>query len=352
MKTKRVLVLHGYSSANRGDGLLVDESLRFIRQACGDNVEIELVTSYPESFRYTGLRTFRSKPAVTGYSRSYLRLLATRFREYDLVVGVGGGYLRFGTLGETLKTILVMGPQLLGAAFSGARTVYLPQSIGPARYGVRGMLKALLERMDQVWVRDDRSLDQFSGKHVQRAPDLALLALKRSTVDFDKSALPVISVREHRGGVPPAVTLLAKRFGVFDGYVQSVVAGNDDSEAVRSLNPTNILSFEELMERPRSARVVVAVRLHAALMAINAGHYVIHLAYERKGFGAFQDLGLEDYVVNVHDFSVDDVEQKVRMLLASPETRRDYVLRVEQAQLQLQHGRARVLASLSSEAFE
>lgn len=352
MTLKRILLLHGYSAANRGDGLLVEESLALIREVHGLDAEIDLVTSYPESFVHTGLTTFSSKPSLHGYSLQYLRLLAGRFRDYDLVVGVGGGYLRFGTPIESLKTLVVMGPQLIVAAYCQAKSVYLPQSIGPARFGFGRPLRALVNRLDQVWVRDNRSLEQFLGNGISRASDLALLAMNRSIVHFDDTRLPVVSVREHRGGVPASARSLARRLRRFDGYVQSAVAGNDDSAAVSSLDPENVCTYHELMVAPESARVVVAVRLHAALMAINAGHYVVHLAYERKGFGAFEDLGLENYVHNVHDFSVDDVEQKVRHLQLDAQARQEYDARIAEASRAIQQCRSRVLASLACQVSD
>lgn len=344
---KRILLLHAYSSANRGDGLLVDASVSMIREVHGADVSIELVTSYPESFAYLGLRTYQSKPTVAGYSASYLRLLVTGFKGYDLVVGVGGGYLRFGTLKESVKTLIVMGPQLVAAAFSKSAAVYLPQSIGPARFGTRTVLRSLLSRIDCVWVRDNRSLHELSVESVHRASDLALLSMDRLALEFGAHDVPVVSVREHRGGVPPLARRLAKNLSVFDGFVQSAVAGNDDTAAVMSINPRFVCSARELMEEPQNARVVVAVRLHAALMAISAGHYVVHLSYERKGFGAFEDLGLAGYVFNVHDFSVGDVENLVTQLLREPGARKDYDSKIASAMQAIRTSKADVLASLA-----
>ncbi|NWL13836.1 polysaccharide biosynthesis protein [Paenarthrobacter nitroguajacolicus] len=347
MSATRVLLLHGYSSVNRGDGLLVDESLQMIREVHGQDVVIDLVTSYPESFQYTGLKSYCSKPSMRGYDLDYLRLILSKFRGYDLVVGVGGGYLRFGTPLESIKTLLVMGPQLIAAAASPSRTVYLPQSIGPARFGFGRPLRFLLSKLNRVWVRDNRSLEQFGVGEVARASDLALLAMQRRSLPYDNRLTPVISVREHRGGVPQGAVVLASRIGEFDGYVQSAVAGNDDESAVHSLKPSKICTFKEFIDSPKSARVVVAVRLHAALMAIQAGHYVVHLAYERKGFGAFEDLGLGDFVFNVHDFSPSDVEDLVTQLLADPSAREAYDARIFAASESIGQSRGNVLKSLS-----
>lgn len=66
-------------------------------------------------------------------------------------------------------------------------------------------------------------------------------------------------------------------------------------------------------------------------MALAAGHYVVHLAYERKGFGAFNDLGLEDYVRNVNDFDAKDVQSLIQALTSSEAVRNDYDTKIQKA---------------------
>ena len=90
----RILLLHAYSAHNRGDGLLVDESVALIRSVF-DDVELEVVASDPDSFSYLGVPVYNAKPGRRGWSREYLRVLRN-LDSYDLLVGVGGGYLRAG----------------------------------------------------------------------------------------------------------------------------------------------------------------------------------------------------------------------------------------------------------------
>lgn len=342
----RILVANAYSSANSGDGLLVDETLDLIHEAFGESVEITLLASYPESFDHLGIPVIRSKPNQRGYDRAYVALLKSKFKDFDLVVGVGGGYLRAGSCTELLKTGLVMGPQLVQAARSSTPSVYLPQSIGPARLGSRRILSALLKRLSTVWVRDERSLEEYSGAGVQRSPDLAILGMDRAVLPFDSEAPIVLTVRSHRGGVPRAIYPLRAQLGIIDSFVQSTVGGNNDTKAVESLLPREVLESKALMTEASSARVVVAMRLHAALMALRAGHYVIHLSYERKGFGAFSDLGLEDYVYNVHDFDPIRVGELARDLVANQTRRDDYDLAIKDAFSAVTSSRSRIVSSL------
>ena len=84
----RILLLHAYSAHNRGDGLLVDESVALIRSVF-DDVELEVVASDPDSFDYLGVPVYNAKPGRRGWSPEYLRVLRN-LDSYDLLVGVGG----------------------------------------------------------------------------------------------------------------------------------------------------------------------------------------------------------------------------------------------------------------------
>jgi polysaccharide pyruvyl transferase WcaK-like protein len=324
----KVLVLHAYSADNLGDGLLVRESLELIRQACGKMTEVTIAASHPQSFADIDAKIVDSQPRRSGYDSAYIRILR-RIHEFDLVVGVGGGYMRAGTPLETAKSLLVHGPQLLAAARHSGKAVYLPQSIGPVRFGLRGLVASRLRKLGVVMLRDDRSMQEFNDINAVRMPDLAAGEVDGPTGQKTPSDTPVLSVREVHGSVPPLLHELAGRLGTFDGYIQSTSGGNDDRPATSTFDSRRIIGRDELLVNDdRDVRVVVAVRLHAALMALRAGHYVIHLAYERKGFGAFDDLGLSGYVHNVNDFSVDTVLGQTKALLTDNDTRREYRLKL------------------------
>lgn len=322
----RILILHAYSSENAGDGLLVEETMNVLVESVDEAIEFTILASYPETFGNLDATVLRSRPTSRGYSSKYLIELWT-LGSYDLVVGVGGGYLRAGHFTESVKMALVHGPQILAAALARVPTIYMPQSIGPNK-GIFGkLMKSAVGKIGTVYVRDDRSFRELDLPNVTRIADLAILTGSR--VDMPQTEVegrPVLSIRPIRGRIPPPVSELAAMLGDFDGYSQSDTAGNSDSDAMRSLQPYSMLSREDLMDPARTAlpRVVVAVRLHAALMAMRAGHFVIHLAYERKGFGAFEDMGLDEFVHNVNRFEPERVVRQVRLLLSSHEARADY----------------------------
>lgn len=316
------LILHSYSRDNAGDGLLVDETVSLTREALGPSVEITLVSSRPESFRDTGFHLVDARPRMRGYSRDLLRCL-TRAPDYDLVVGVGGGYLRAGYVRELLKTTAVHLPQLV-AASRAPRSIYLSQSIGPLKFGSRRVLNRRLARLGAVLVRDDRSAHE-TGPWSIRMPDLAILSSSWRGRGDDEHVLdrPVLSVRAVRGRIPKAALAVAERLPEYDTFVQSRVGSNDDGAATEQLSPVSVLTPGQFLKNsPR--RVVIAVRLHAALMALQAGHYVIHLSYERKGFGAFADLGLDEYVHNCNFGDAGRIAEQAHLLMNDRRTRRLY----------------------------
>jgi len=100
------------------------------------------------------------------------------------------------------------------------------------------------------------------------------------------------------------------------------------------------------MQSPSKNRVVVAVRLHAALMALAAGHYVIHLAYERKGFGAYDDLGLSPWIHNINSFDPSSVARQVEALTKDPAVRADYEARITAAAPRIVQSRQQIICNI------
>lgn len=323
----RVALLHAYSSENLGDGLLVDAALRTISRSVGAPAEVTVFASRPESFRDRNVALISTKPNSIGELRGYAKALR-ELGNYDLIVGVGGGYLRFGNLSESARTTLIHGPQLFAASRNGRKAVYLPQSIGPLPPIGGSCIQRTLSRIATIYCRDDRTTSELrQAVNLDRAPDMAIWAESNMRVRDDASTVDpvaVLSTRYLGGALPPPVRTLAQLLDRFDGYIQSQVGSNDDTQAVSETGPRKVLGTADLLDHDGPRRVVVAMRLHAALMAINAGHYVIHLAYERKGFGAFDDLGLSSYVYPTKHFDPTDVHRQADLLLSSPNARADY----------------------------
>ncbi|BCW41636.1 hypothetical protein StoSoilB3_31710 [Arthrobacter sp. StoSoilB3] len=242
----------------------------------------------------------------------------------DLIVAVGGGYLRGGSIGEAIKSWGAHYGQLKLAARHGHKAIYLSQSIGPFRGIYKRVVARQLAKVRTVCVRDDRSLTEFSNvASVLRMPDLAVLELARQPRETGVSARlaedPVIVARE----LPMPRTYYeflndASDSKRFEWALQSTGGGNDDLPLTQRLGAGTPRPMAEVLA-DKTPRIVVSTRLHGALSSLIAGFPAIHLSYERKGWGAYEDIGLDDFVLNARDTTLSQVEALMKRIHGDPE---------------------------------
>lgn len=188
----KVTLIHAYSTTNSGDGLLVTEAVDIVREAYPD-AEFTLVAIDPDSFEVAHfasvLHPLTGRPGSIGsiatLARGALAFVLRRrtpgyqraVQEADLVVAVGGGYLRGKSPVEAVKMVLAHVTQM-PVGSDRVPFVYLPQSIGPLNVGTLPIVARRLAHASSVVVRDDRSVRDLSRlDNVRRAPDMALLGL-------------------------------------------------------------------------------------------------------------------------------------------------------------------------------
>ncbi|MBV7478334.1 polysaccharide pyruvyl transferase family protein [Pseudomonas sp. PDM31] len=328
-----VTILHGYSASNSGDGLLVDLAIALVHRNFGPETTINVVASDPESFSYLPYERYdapvmaakglgRVKQAVF-LNQSYAGL-AQLLSKSDLIVGVGGGYMRSKSAFEHIKLKLGHAKQLETAILSKVPSVYLPQSIGPF-HGESSDIVKHYASADAVFVRDNRSSAIFeSNENVYRAPDLAVQALASKILAQPKftrcaSSPAVVCVvlrkppqwsKEKKASYVANLQLLLRRLRdkcKVVCAVQSAVRGNDDGAFYRELGITEDLLPLKATLAKYQPDLVISVRLHGAIESLLSGVPAFHISYERKGFGAYQDMGVEDWVINGGDINVDAI---------------------------------------------
>jgi polysaccharide pyruvyl transferase WcaK-like protein len=330
-----VVVIHAYSRENRGDGLLVDLTLQLLARAGVPPIEVDLVAADPVSFSATHTRTLRAAN-LTGHRPSDLLRglwswrpngqLAALIDEADLVVGVGGGYLRAGTPIEAAKTLIAHGPQFLAATRRSKPTVYLPQSVGPLPSAVYAWMNERTQSSPfSLHARDDltyRALAGSGSTSVLRTPDLAVLEIGQQLLNR-----PPLLPEEGRSGWALVARDLPRAGGTYKNAlhlllsevpngvlgIQSRGRGNDDARWYQEQFPG--VDVVDLREALPTLGAVVSVRLHGALQAVLASVPAIHLSYERKGFGAYGDLNLRSYVHQARTFDPQVVAAQLQALL-------------------------------------
>lgn len=368
-------VLHAYSSTNSGDGLLVREAICLIREV-DPSARVTVLALDPDSFEIEpGISFIHPLTGETG-TPSRLRAGALSLRaaargftlpkniveqieNADLVVGVGGGYMRGSNLLEALKMTMAHLPQLTTANGLRNRPVYLPQSVGPFRWGTQGVFRRRAARV--LWhVRDDRSLGILDGTaSVRRSPDTAVMPIAHD-IAANRPDAPRNSADPRLGLVARGLSSTRRRVRKYEANIalldreltpelllQASARGNDDNKfyqdtlgrsATRSLVAGTVSS-------PNRVEVTVSVRLHGAVQSIRNGIPSIHLSYERKGWGAYEDLGVSKYVHNAFDFDPGLVAAQARELASDPG---EFWEGIERSRRSISHSREVLLGDVST----
>ncbi|QOF86327.1 MULTISPECIES: polysaccharide pyruvyl transferase family protein [unclassified Pseudomonas] len=307
----KVYLLHAYSSKNSGDGLLVKLSLKQIRNL-GVTEKINIVCLDPESFKgYINTPGVRILSLFQYISESIVDIIT---RKNSISFGVGGGYLRSSDAKEGLKSLIAHGTQIFLANLKNGKSYYLPQSVGPLK-GIPGkLISHLTKKIDLIFSRDDKTITELSShRNIIRCPDLVAIEILenintikprhpnctglifRDLPSYKKSKTYEKSLKEILNRTISPILLL-----------QSHSRGNnDDKYYKRTLPDYTAIPVVKLAEDFSPS--VISVRLHGSLESILRGSPSIHLSYERKGFSAYKDLGLEEYVFDSKSFSALEV---------------------------------------------
>lgn len=331
-RAPRVLILHAYSPSNSGDGLLVDLAIDLVRRV-SPNATYLVVASDAAGFddpRY--LQWTSSLPLPRALRRVAMALtgvlgptkgIRRAADEADLIVAVGGAYLRGGGAVESFKSWGAHHGQVRLAARHGAKSVYLPQSIGPYGESYGRRTRELLSRMRRVYVRDDRTeSDLRQLPNIDRVPDMAILEWARNDRQPLEGELgrPVFVAR-NLGEPRRYYELLAevRDSGAFDWAVQATGSSNNDAPVTARYGGPDAPLLSTVLAT-RSPRIVVSTRLHGSLSSLIAGYPTIHLSYERKGYSAFADLGIPDFAISARDATVEQINALMQRINDNPAT--------------------------------
>ena len=266
------------------------------------------------------------------------RVAPTAIRSYveaDLIVSTGGTYL------VEHYRIWPRLAELVAVSFGRAPLVLWTQSLGPfRRTSSRFLVRALLARAALVMLRDERSRDHLlalEGRCADKllvVPDaaFALAGAPPTTVD-EREIAAVISVREWTKDLDGCTTIDTTRYERamqaaatrLTGDSAKVLAlstcqgligyGTDDSAYASRLFaavPGVVVDRdfhrpEDLMNVLRRTRVVIATRMHLAILALMSGCQVVAIAYEFKTAELFTGCGLGSQVITLADCTPDAV---------------------------------------------
>jgi len=321
---KTCFLLHAYSPKNSGDGLLVELSIELINQS-RDYAKIYVVCLDKQGFigKNYGYENVEFV-SVLELALKTPRLLRDK-TSFD-IYGVGGGYLRAPDFKVGLKTFLAHGSQMVWKKFFSTKKIYFPQSVGPFTSFWLPVFSWLLKDNNVVFLRDNKSIQELDGlENTLRTPDLVAnkIIKKFCGSDFSRNqkeniyfVFRDIPAEKGRSSYLHKISELIKRFPDSKLALQSVGRGNSDDNFYADYfkeYSKEIVPMAKVLMDPKA--LVVSVRLHGSLEAILSNVPSIHIAYERKGFAAYEDLGIKEYCHHVSSFDVDIVASQIESLL-------------------------------------
>lgn len=304
----RIIVVSGYYGfGNAGDEAILAALVRSLEMTGTSVVPVVLSATPEDTSRQHG---------VVSIFRYNLPAIARVLRACSAFISGGGTLLQDATSARSMLYYLGL---LHWAQRWGKPTFVYAQGIGPVRSGLyRVWMRRVLRRATYISVRDRRS-----------AALLRALGVPSSLIDVVADpvlllepapscrATQILQQEGLRADIAPII--IAPRPTVDQGRLLAQLAAAADRLAEegypiwlmpmqpavdtavchwireRMRHPATILSGdyrpEDLLALMKYARLVIGIRLHAVIMAVNVGVPVIGLSYDPKVDGFFEEVG-------------------------------------------------------------
>lgn len=300
------------------------------------------------AYRYTGKRP---NWLVQKSEREAMNSLA----DADLVVGVGGGYIR--EVPGMLKIIdLSLTLRMLYLShLMGKKTVLYSQSIGPFGNGLQEKFAGLvLKRMQLIITRESISrkilkkmgikdkliLESVDAAFLARTQNIIPRPLPDEVVQIERNyAGPLVGVtardwldRRAQCGfekeLAEALDWIAEKYEAKIVFIpQTTVERHADDDRVvqkrifnnmkqknRAVFLGGSYDYQTLLSIYGSLDFIIGTRFHSAIFALTAKVPALVIAYEHKAEGIMEDLGLRDWVVDIAKVKASMLEEKFARL--------------------------------------
>ncbi len=335
---------------------------------------------FPAPSVYRGLKQKVGHSVRDLTRRGPRRALNEALEEADLVVASGGGYFWSGRRSLPGPMFLQNISHLKAATKRNKPLVVFPQSFGPLHGPFHGRILRRALEADQVvkiFAREERSADYLlrilrspaARDKVEVCPDMAFLlegpALRRRPEAPDKTLpRPVLAVTL-RQWIFPETRGRAKRKERQERYLAEVVHfcehhaldtggsiivfaqshGPGDFEDDRPISralverlhrivPQAVVRYSEVedgtcLDCARSALsqadLVLATRMHSAILAFGQGIPALTIAYQPKTSGIMKLLDLERFSFEIGCLQATHLVAAAQKILASPDGLRDHI---------------------------
>lgn len=387
IQAKNILISHVYSQANKGDAALLSVLIKEVkREFVGAKITIltlehiekgdifegcsiqSSMMSYASSFSgnimlrviYGLIMLITTTSWAYFYKYTKVELPLTErlksslmlYKNADLVIGVGGGYLRTDRkLGSMYGLMLLLHPIALSGIF-GRPTVLYSQSIGPFQRKIeKTMVKHVLNKdVELILLREDKSMQLSKSMGIRnavRSIDAGfLLQVNKQTNLRAEFSIPTdkllvgITVRkwlrpkeqiQYETAVAKTADYLINTknaFIIFIPQVTTVFQGDDDRIVSRKVYSKMRLKSDALvLEKDYDSQIIkslyndldfiIGTRFHSVIFSLTSYVPAIAIEYEYKTSGIMHDLGLDEWVINIEEVTEPRLIQKSDELISS-----------------------------------
>lgn len=275
------------------------------------------------------------------------------FLAADGYVLAGGGYLYSARRSFNLTLYHCISVIWL-ARVSAKPIISMPISIGPwTRRLDRMLARVALRRCGQLVARDQSTFDalRLSGGTLTRCPDVAFIERQHDVLHRKRKVAIVAmdwtwarhganhsALDEYIERLAGACRELAQN-GVevsILGHSRMPEQGQDDQAVASRLFQVvgdrggavellDVKTVAEVQSTMAECRAAICSRLHSAIIGLRSGTPTIALSYQPKTAGTFQWLGLEDWCLDIEDFTPWQLIELVGLIDRDPVASRDVV---------------------------
>lgn len=328
MKKVKIVLIGNYGAGNLGDELLCLGAQKIINDSFKDPIDYELTILRAERTELDPLVSkdmhVEALPLLpTGVNSLFRGLWSGSMKKSlkalkgaDLVIFGGGGLLN----AEVSRSIWIWGLQIyVTSLISSAKIILLGNSLAKGKPYLNKILGGLLQKCTLISLRDAESCDvarelvlNTHSTIIKQNTDLAF-AVDLPQSDFATDDYLLFSLREYKAVDSQALLTLVSKVSTYvlentDYKIKFLAMEEADCSIIQSflentqnqrlilVSPANI---SELVKEIDGAKAVIAMRLHAYIMAFLRSKPTLVLSYANKVMAMSKRLEVEPCLIDL-----------------------------------------------------
>lgn len=375
---KKIVITNVYGYKNIGDGAILDSAIKILDKTIPEkSIHIHAATLFSAK-KYTGsntkiylhpygiaVKTIKGPISnmkkilrfITVISKSMFYLILGKIlphalpdkgdysyigslKEADVVLGIGGGYFRTKSKYKDYFGLLLTIFPIFIAHLYNKRILYLPMSYGNFASNLHDGIVFHTIKNDVIIFRDEISLNEFNKNSNKKfetylIPDLALFDEytdnKKHTKDYivltARLWMKKSKQKKYEYELARLVNYIWSKYKLKTIFIPMVWNEKEEDDKRVGIRIRNILKNKDIftiqkinspVEAKRilsQAKIAICTRMHSAILSTIVHTPFITIAYEYKTLGFLKHLGLEEWNIDIQNYTFSKIKEKVDDLL-------------------------------------